>query len=266
MWNKASFLIVGLVTVLLSGCAKSPTGRSQITLFSEEKMATMGAQSFDEMKQQIPISENKKLTQFVQCVADSITPLVDKEAHSGDWEVVLFDSEQINAFALPGGKIGVYTGILNVTEDQHQLAAIMGHEVGHVIANHSNERMSSSSLAQTGLQVINVGLSNQDAQTQNMVMAGLGLGVQYGVLMPYGRSHEREADIIGQDLMAKAGFDPRAAVKLWENMAKASGDAPPEFMSTHPSHETRINKLSENLKNTLPLFKTSKQKPNCTKR
>lgn len=228
-------------------------------------MATMGAQSFDEMKQQIPISKNKKLTRFVQCVADSITPFVSKESHKGDWEVVLFDSEQINAFALPGGKIGVYTGILNVTEDQHQLAAIMGHEVGHVIANHSNERMSSSSLAQTGLQVINVGLSSQDAQTQSMVMAGLGLGVQYGVLMPYGRAHEREADIIGQDLMAQAGFDPRAAVKLWKNMAKASGGSPPEFMSTHPSHETRINKLTDNLTKTLPLYKKSKQTPDCQK-
>lgn len=228
-------------------------------------MATMGAQSFDEMKQQIPISKNKKLTRFVQCVADSITPFVSKESHKGDWEVVLFESEQINAFALPGGKIGVYTGILNVTEDQHQLAAIMGHEVGHVIANHSNERMSSSSLAQTGLQVINVGLSSQDAQTQSMVMAGLGLGVQYGVLMPYGRAHEREADIIGQDLMAQAGFDPRAAVKLWKNMAKASGGSPPEFMSTHPSHETRINKLTDNLAKTLPLYKKSKQTPDCQK-
>lgn len=228
-------------------------------------MATMGAQSFDEMKQNLPISKDKKLTQFVQCVADAITPFVDKDAHSGDWEVVLFDSEQINAFALPGGKIGVYTGILNVTENQDQLAAIMGHEVGHVIANHSNERMSSSSLAQVGLQVANIGLSGQDQQTQGMIMAGLGLGVQYGVLMPYGRSHEREADIIGQQLMAQAGFKPQAAVKLWRNMAKVSGGSPPEFMSTHPSHETRINKLTENLTKTEPLYKASKQKPNCSK-
>ncbi|QTH62801.1 M48 family metallopeptidase [Psychrosphaera ytuae] len=258
-------LLSCLLMSVISGCAKSPTGRNQITLFSEEKMATMGAQSFEEMKQQLPISKDKKLTQFVQCVADAITPYVAKDAHNGDWEVVLFDSEQINAFALPGGKIGVYTGILQVTENQHQLAAIMGHEVGHVIANHSNERMSSSSLAQTGLQVINIGLSTQDPQTQSMVMAGLGLGVQYGVLMPYGRSHEKEADIIGQNLMAQAGFNPQAAVKLWRNMAKASAGSPPEFMSTHPSHETRIKKLTENLTKTEPLYKASKQKPNCSK-
>lgn len=264
--NKvAKVAFVAVIAAILAGCAKSPTGRSQITLFSDEKMSTMGAQSFEEMKKEIPISKNVKLTQFVQCVADSITPLVSKDAHAGDWEVVLFDSEQVNAFALPGGKIGVYTGILNVTENADQLAAIMGHEVGHVIADHSNERMSSSSLAQTGLQVINVGISNQDAQTQSMIMAGLGIGVQYGVLMPYGRSHESEADIIGQELMAKAGFEPKAAVELWKNMAKLGGESPPEFMSTHPSHDTRINKLTENLSVTQPIYTASQNTPSCKK-
>ncbi|GAB2991872.1 M48 family metalloprotease [Psychrosphaera aestuarii] len=255
---------IGLVFVM-SGCSTSPTGRSQITMFSGEKMSAMGSESFEQMKQEIPISQNKNLIKFVQCVADQITPNVSKSAHSGDWEVVLFESDQINAFALPGGKIGVYTGILAITENQDQLAAIMGHEVGHVIANHSNERLSSSSVAQGTLQLTGVLLSGQDQQTQGLVMAGLGVGLQYGVLMPYGRTHEKEADIIGQELMAQSGFNPQAAIKLWKNMAKVSSGAPPEFLSTHPSNETRIKKLTEHLKVTQPMFLNSTQKPMCTK-
>jgi len=259
-------LLISIVAMsVLAGCAKSPTGRTQFAFMSKNKLAAMGAQSFEEMKANTPISKDQKLTKFVQCVADEITPNVSKEAHSGDWEVVLFESDQINAFALPGGKIGVYTGILKVTENQDQLAAIMGHEVGHVIANHSNERLSSNQAASVTQQVAGALLGGQDEKTKGYVLAGLGVGLQYGVLMPYGRAHEREADIIGQELMAKSGFNPKAAVDLWHNMAKASKSAPPEFMSTHPSHETRINKLSKHLTKTQPMYTASNQKPKCYK-
>lgn len=258
-------LISAVLLSLLSGCAQSPTGRTQLAFMSKSKLEQMGAQSFEQMKQEIPISKNQKLTKYVQCVADQITPNVSKEAHSGDWEVVLFESEQINAFALPGGKIGVYTGILEVAETQDQLAAIMGHEVAHVIANHSNERLSSSQAASATQQLASVLLGGQDESTKGYVMAGLGIGLQYGVLMPYGRAHEKEADIIGQELMAKSGFEPSAAVDLWHNMAAAAGSAPPEFMSTHPSSETRIKKLTEHLKVTQPLYSVSTNKPTCIK-
>lgn len=259
------FLLAILVAALLIGCTKSPTGRNQFAFMSDTKLAAMGVESFEQMKQETPATKNQKLIEFVQCVADEITPNVNKQAHSGDWEVVVFDSEQINAFALPGGKIGVYTGILEITENQDQLAAIMGHEVAHVIAKHSNERMSSSQAA-AGLQALaGLALGEQDPQTQKYAMAAIGVGLQYGVLMPYGRSHEKEADILGQELMAKSGFDPKAAVDLWHNMAKASNGAPPEFLSTHPSHDTRINKLTANLTATEPLYKQSKQKPRCSK-
>lgn len=254
-----------LLIALLTGCTKSPTGRNQFAFMSDTKLAAMGIESFEQMKQEVPATKNKKLIEFVQCVADQITPNVSKQAHAGDWEVVVFDSEQINAFALPGGKIGVYTGILDITENQDQLAAIMGHEVAHVIAKHSNERMSSSQAA-AGLQALaSLALGEQDPQTQKYAMAAIGVGLQYGVLMPYGRSHEKEADILGQELMAKSGFDPKAAVDLWHNMAKASNGAPPEFLSTHPSHDTRINKLTANLTVTEALYKQSKQKPRCSK-
>lgn len=259
-------LVLAIIAIaFLASCTKSPTGRTQFAFMSDAKLSEMGVQSFEQMKSEVPITDNQKLIDFVQCVADQITPNVSKSAHAGNWEVVVFDSEQINAFALPGGKIGVYTGILNITDDQDQLAAIMGHEVAHVIAKHSNERMSSSQAA-AGIQALaGIALSDQDASTKKYAMAGIGLGLQYGVLMPYGRSHEKEADIIGQELMAKSGFNPKAAVELWHNMAKASKGAPPEFLSTHPSHGTRIDKLTKNLSSTMPMYEQSKQSPNCKK-
>lgn len=251
--------------VTVTGCSTSPTGRNQLLFHSANDLNKMGATSFDQMKQEIPISTDPAVNQFVQCVADSITVNVSSKVHSGTWEVVVFDSEQVNAFALPGGKIGVYTGILNVTENDDQLAAIMGHEVGHVIAQHSNERLSSGQLSQAALAVAGTALAVSDVDNKGLLLAGLGVGIQYGVLMPYGRTHETEADIIGQELMAKSGFDPKQSVKLWENMAKLSKSAPPEFLSTHPSNQTRISGLTKNLSKTEPLYAQSVQKPSCPK-
>jgi predicted Zn-dependent protease len=189
---------------------------------------------------------------------------VPKSAHKGAWEVVVFDSKQVNAFALPGGKIGVYTGILNVTENQDQLGAIIGHEVGHVIEHHSNERLSASKISNIGLAVGTVAVGASDVENKDLWVAGLGIGVQYGLIMPYSRSHESEADIIGQDLMARSGFNPKASIKLWQNMAKLSKGAPPEFMSTHPSNATRIKQLTEHLSISTPIFKRATA-PKCVK-
>lgn len=261
-------LLLGAVIAqfLLSACSTSSTGRNQIMLYSNTELSKMGATSFEQMKAEVKISQDPATTQFVQCVADAITVNVPKSAHDGDWEVVVFDSPQINAFALPGGKIGVYTGILNVTEDQHQLAAIMGHEVGHVIEHHSNERLSSNQVAQGGLALAGAALavSLEDNATKNLLLAGLGLGVQYGILMPYGRTHESEADIVGQDLMARSGFNPSASIKLWQNMAKNSTSSPPEFLSTHPSNQTRIKQLTEHLPVSQKLL-VGTNTPNCVK-
>ncbi len=257
-------LAICLAVITLAGCAKSSTGRSQLMMMSDSELNKMGTASFEEMKTKEKISQSLAINNYVQCVANAITVNVPKSAHDGAWEVVVFDSEQANAFALPGGKIGVYTGILKVAEDQSQLGAIIGHEVGHVIERHSNERLSSSQASQMGLSLVNVLLESQNIESRNTVMAGLGLGVQYGVLMPYGRSHESEADIIGQDLMAKSGFNPAASIKLWQNMAKLSKGAPPEFMSTHPSNTTRIKQLTEHLPKSTPLFKQATA-PKCAK-
>jgi predicted Zn-dependent protease len=174
----------------------------------------------------------------------------------------------VNAFALPGGKIGVYTGILNVTENQDQLAAIIGHEVGHVIEHHSNERLSANKVSNVGMAVAAIALGASDVDNKGLWVAGLGLGVQYGIIMPYSRSHESEADIVGQDLMARSGFAPQASVQLWKNMSKLSKDAPPEFMSTHPSNETRIKQLNAHLTVSQPYYlaeKNTGNTPQCRK-
>ena len=264
MNNKATLLLTLAVFIILASCAKSSTGRNQITLFSSSDLNKMGASSFEQMKEKEKISTDIAVNNYVQCVAKAITKNVPKSAHKGEWEVVVFDSEQVNAFALPGGKIGVYTGILKVAENQNQLGAIIGHEVGHVIERHSNERMSSSKISQTGMAVVDTALSVGNVENRNLWMSGLGLGLQYGILMPYGRTHESEADIVGQDLMAKSGFEPSAAISLGQNMAKLSNGSPPEFMSTHPSNETRITQLTEHLPKSQAYYKASNA-PSCKK-
>lgn len=261
-------IVVLLVLLSLTACSTSSTGRKQVSLYSDDELNHMGITSFEQMKKEIPISSDKATNDFVLCVADAITANVPKSAHQGDWEVVVFDSEQVNAFALPGGKIGVYTGILNVTENQDQLAAIMGHEVGHVLEHHSNERLSADKLSNVGLAVAAIAIGASEVENKGLWVAGLGIGVQYGVIMPYSRSHESEADIVGQDLMARSGFDPQASVKLWQNMAKLSKSSPPEFMSTHPSNETRIKQLNNHLTVSQPYYQNEKQRgslPKCIK-
>ncbi|MGB5444896.1 MAG: M48 family metallopeptidase [Psychromonas sp.] len=231
-------------SLAIYGCANSPMGRQQILLFSGTQMSQLGVQSFEALKKQEKINTDPKTNAYVQCVASAITNRLGPQSDFDKWEVVVFESDEVNAFALPGGKIGVYTGLLKVATNQDQLAAVIGHEIAHVTANHSNERLSRSQLADTGLQLSNSVLSG--SEYQSMVMSGLGLGVQYGVLMPYNRAQESESDMIGLRLMAEAGFDPQQSVNLWENMAKASGgNQPPELLSTHPSNATRIDDLKK---------------------
>lgn len=258
-WIKASvlFSLVGL-----TACSASPTGRNQILMFSDQEMSSLGANSFDQMKKEIPISKDKKTNAYVQCVAKRITDTIPPQAGFKDWEVVVFDSDQVNAFALPGGKIGVYTGLLKVAKNQDQLATVIGHEVAHVLADHSNERLSQSQLANAGLSLANVAIgASEYKQYQQATMAALGLGVQYGVMLPYGRTQESEADIVGLGYMAKAGFDPNQSIDLWKNMSKAGGEQPPEFFSTHPSHSTRIKDLQATI-NTLPTYNV--KAPKCS--
>ncbi|MER2493585.1 M48 family metallopeptidase [Catenovulum sediminis] len=254
---------LGLAAVLLVslGCAKSPTGRSQLILFDGDKMAQMGLESFETIKQEQKVSTDPKLNQYVGCVADQIIKVLPDEWRS-DWEVVVFDSEQVNAFALPGRKIGVYTGILNVAENADQLAAIMGHEVGHVIASHGAERVSHNTAAQMALKL--GAAATQGTEYQQATMSVLGLGAQYGVLLPYSRTHESEADVIGLKYLMQAGFKAEESMELWKNMNALGGERPMEILSTHPAPDTRINNLAEHIeKFRAQGVKALYPRPNC---
>ncbi len=220
-----------------------------LKLVPQSMMNSMGKDAFKDIKKKTPIEKDPKINEYVQCIGNAIVKHSKDDTGVKKWEIVVFASDAVNAFALPGGKIGVYTGLMKVAENQHQLATVMGHEVGHVTAEHGNQRMSSSLASQGGLLLLGGALS--DNKYQSEIMGAVGLGVQYGVLLPYGRSHESEADIIGLKLMAKAGFDPRESVNLWKNMSKAGGGGGPEFLSTHPSHKTRISDLKKNMKSPL---------------
>jgi predicted Zn-dependent protease len=204
---------------------------------------------------------------YVKCIANDVIAVLPKQYASQKWEVVVFEEDSANAFALPGGYIGVHTGLLNVAKNQHQLATVIGHEVGHVIAEHSNERVSQNSLLQTGMQVGSAALDMGNVKYRNEIMQGLGLGAQFGVILPFSRSHESEADIIGLDLMAKAGFNPQESVTLWQNMSQAGSNATPEFMSTHPAPGNRIKELQANMSSAMKAKNSANKagkNPACT--
>lgn len=253
-----------VVLSIIVGCATSPTGRNQVLLYSDNQLSEMGSQAFSSMKESLNVSSRPIENQYVQCIAAAITRQVPDQVFAGNWEVVVFDDDQVNAFALPGGKIGVYTGLMKVAENQHQLAAVIGHEVGHVIAQHGNERMSQGTLINLGTQAAAQIMAANEVGNSGAIMSAIGLGVQVGVQLPFSRKHESEADVIGLELMAKAGFDPRQSVDLWENMDKASGgQRQPEFMSTHPAPQTRIADLTANMQPAIAVFNQTQNRPIC---
>jgi predicted Zn-dependent protease len=259
MRQSALRLLAPLLVAVLAGCATSPTGRNQLLVFPADQLDTMGVKAFEEMRTQLTVDTDPATNAYVGCVATAITDVVSGKG--AKWEVVVFKDDNPNAFALPGGKMGVYTGMLKVAENQNQLAAVLGHEVGHVLAQHGNERMSQQQLTNVALAAA-AGSGYLDAGS----MQALGLGAQIGILLPYSRSHESEADVIGLDLMAKAGFDPRQSVQLWKNMEKSGGGAPPEFMSTHPAGSTRIDNLLSHMAGALATYNDAQakgKKPNC---
>lgn len=252
---------VTLATCLLTACITSPTGRSQLAFMPDAQMNQMGLQAFDALKRDKPVSSNSQYNQVASCIANALLQQL-----GGNWEVVVFEDQTPNAFALPGNKIGVHTGMLALVDNQDQLAAVIGHEIGHVMAKHSNERASQEMAVNQGMNLIQAVAAPQTALGQTAVGL-LGVGAQYGVLMPFSRTHESEADMIGVDLMAKAGFDPRQSIGLWQKMDQASsGQLPLEFMSTHPSHATRIQDLEKHMPQAMAFFQqaqASGKQPRC---
>lgn len=260
---KIRLTLTLLVMIFLTACATTPTGRSQLAFMPDSELDAMGLQAFDNLKTEKTISRNNRNIQFVQCISDAITREV-----GGEWEVVVFDDNTLNAFALPGRKIGVHTGLINLVDNQDQLATVIGHEVGHVLAKHSNERMSQKLGTQMGLSLVTAVAAPQTAMGQAAISL-LGVGTQYGIIMPFSRLHESEADIIGVELMAKAGFNPTESITLWKKMAQASqGEQSAEFLSTHPSHATRIDDLQAHMPKALGLKQQANaagKNPSCLK-
>ena len=234
-----SVCFIAFAALLAVACTTSSTGRSQLMLFPEAEMAKMGAAAFDKMKSEKKVTSDAKLKARARCVVDQLAPQVGGAHATTKWEVTVFEEASPNAFALPGGRIGVHSGLFQVAKNQHQLATVMGHEIAHVLEGHSNERVSTQYATQSGIALVGV-ISGGSSPAQQQVLSLLGAGA---IVLPFSRTQESEADQVGLMLMARAGFDPAESIPLWQNMSAAGGAAPPEFMSTHPSHGTRIKNL-----------------------
>ena len=262
-------LIITL-TMVLAACATVPgTGRSQLSLVGDSELNAMAATQYKEMVQQGPLSTNQKDTAMIKRAGAKISKAAEDylrehglaaEISEYKWEFNLIQSDQVNAFCMPGGKVAFYTGILPYTKDETGVAVIMGHEVAHAIAHHSRERASQQMMTQVGGTILSVGLGVGGASslTGDVAMAAYGLGSQVGILLPFSRAHESEADRIGLSLMAMAGYNPEAAVGFWERMAAASGGkSGSSFLSTHPSDQTRIADIKKYLPEAEARYKTA---------
>jgi metalloendopeptidase OMA1, mitochondrial len=262
---RVLLLWIFLLCVLLGGCQTNPyTERSQFLLMPSGYMNEMGAAQYGETLQdpKVVLSKDPREIEPVKRVAARIIEAAKRSKYAEsaklfDWEVtVIKDDNTKNAWALPGGKIAVYTGIFPMAKTEAGLAAIMGHEVVHALAQHGGERMSQGLMAQVGMSAAAILLATQgdNPALSQLGMQAMGMGLQAGVLLPFSRMHESEADYIGILLAADAGYDPREAVRIWERMAAASGGAPPEFLSTHPANETRIANLNKWMPEAMAIY------------
>lgn len=264
------FLLALGVVFALSACATtvSPTGRTQyVGAVPEAQLNQLGAQAFAEMKAKQKVSNDGRQTAYVSCVVNAIVRQLPPEAQRIGWESAVFVDDNPNAFALPGGKVGVYTGIFGVARDQDQLAAVIAHEIGHVTARHHDERITRQAGASGALQVVGSLLGSRYGEgVGNAAMQGGSIAAQAGFLLPGSRAQESEADVVGQQLMASAGFDPRAAVRLWQNMIAAGGSRPPQWLSTHPDPQSRIGELQARAARLVPTYeqaRASGRVPKC---
>jgi len=254
-----------LTLFVFQTCSTVPlTGRSQLNMIPNNEMLAMSYQQYDEFLKENKISTNKAEVDMVKRVGGKIEQAVDKylsdnnlssRLNGYNWEFNLVEDDQVNAWCMPGGKVVVYTGILPVTNDEAGLAVVMGHEIAHAIAEHGNERMSQQLLQQVGAVGLMVAMKDEPAQTQALWLSVYGVGTTVGVLLPYSRTQESEADHLGLIFMAMAGYDPYEATAFWQRMAKSGGATPPEFLSTHPSYDTRINNLNNWIPEAMKYYK-----------
>lgn len=246
--------IIGALFLFLVSCSTVPiTGRRQLDLIPGSTMLAMSFQEYNEFLKSHQLSTNPEQTQMVKRVGEGIQRAVEQyfaqnqssnELDGYGWEFNLVESDEANAWCMSGGKVVVYTGMLAITQDEAGLGTVMGHEIAHAVAKHGNERMSQGLLTQMGGTALSVALAQQPQQTRELWMTAFGFGAQAGVLLPYSRLQEAEADHLGLIFMAMAGYDPNKAVDFWQRMsAKKGAKSPPEFLSTHPSDATRIKKI-----------------------
>jgi len=262
---KITASLIALVSIIVA-CSTVPiTGRKQINLFPSSQMAEMGLTNYQAFLKEAKLSTNKEQTALVKKVGAKISAAVEQYMNDNGlgsqladfkWEFNLVEDDTPNAWCMPGGKVVFYTGILPFTKTEEGMAVVMGHEIAHAIARHGNERMSQQMGVQAVAAGLQVALSEKPEQTQQIYMGAFGLGAQFGMMLPFSRKHETEADQMGLVFMAMAGYDPAYAVEFWTRMAQSGGQKPPEFMSTHPSDGTRIS----NIKSFLPKARTYMKK------
>jgi predicted Zn-dependent protease len=261
-----ALLLSAAIALVVAACATttSPTGRKQyVGAVSQEQLNLMGEQAFAEAKAKAPLSRDSRQVAYVGCVVDAIVRQLPSPWNQQRWDYALFENAETNAWALPGGKVGVYTGIFKVARNQDQLAGVIAHEVGHVLSRHHDERITRQLITSGALQVGGaVAGARYGEGVANAVAQGGGMAAQAFFLLPNSRDQEGEADVVGQQLMAKAGFDPHGAVALWQNMAAAGGGRAPEWLSTHPDPASRLRELQGRADGLIPTMEAARRSGN----
>lgn len=258
--NHYSFLLtIPLIALICLSCYKAPvTGRSQFILLSEAEENQIGLQTYQEILKKEKVSNNPNYNNAVRKVGKRIAMVSDDPNYNWEFKVIE-DDKNINAFALPGGKVAVYTGLIPVAKSDSGLATVMAHEIAHATARHGGERVTTGILAQIGAAGLSAAIGNDDPALTNAVMQAYGLGVIVGGILPFSRTQEAEADRIGLIYMAKAGYDPREAIAFWSRMENANRGkpVPPEFLSTHPGYGSRISNLRKWMPEAIQIYQTS---------
>ena len=243
-----------VLVAVVAGCSTNPyTGRNQLMLVSKAQEQEMGADAYQEVLGQSNVSTDPREVDPVRRVGKAIAQAANQPDFKWEFNTII-DDKTMNAWCLPGGKIAFYTGIFPVLEDEAGMAFVMGHEVGHALMHHGAERMSQQLAAGSMAAIVGAYLGAKDSANSEMIMAAFGVATQVGVLLPFSRKHEAEADEVGLALMAKAGYDPRAAVRVWKKMSQMGGKQPPEWLSTHPSHESRIADLESRMSQAMAVY------------
>lgn len=267
--SASALLLSALTAALVVGCSTttSSTGRTQyVGAVSQQELEQLGAQAFEQTRKEKPLSQDARQNAYLRCVVDALVAELP-DGRRERWEAAVFVDPSPNAFALPGGKVGVYTGLFGVAKNQHQLAAVVGHEIGHVRERHHDERVTRQRMAQLGVAVAGAAAGSRYGEGAQQTTQQLGGAAAIGLfVLPGTRAQENEADVVGQRLMAQAGFDPRQAVDLWQNMMAASQSRPPEWLSTHPDPRARIDEMRRRAESLVPVYNQARangRRPTC---